>query len=152
MASVVMVALALYGAWLLVRDVWELFLAPELMPLPSVSFLIGVRNGEQEIEDLIRYLGREIEAAGLACDVVVVDYDSEDLTPLILTRLAEQLPFLQLFRLSGGHRTLADGLPLCRGEVIHVLELGTRLSAEQFRAAVRRLLRQDQREAALLRE
>lgn len=151
MASVVMVALAIYGAWLLVRDIWELFLSPRLVELPGVSFLIGVRNGEQEIEELIRYLGREIEATGLVCDVVVVDCNSEDLTPLILARLAQQLPFLQLFRLNGG-RNLADGLPLCRGGVVHVLELGTRLSGEEFMAVVCRLLRQDQREVAVLRE
>ncbi|HEY3425094.1 MAG TPA: hypothetical protein VGL27_09880, partial [Negativicutes bacterium] len=79
-ASVIMLSLAMYGLWCFLHDLWDWFLDPRLSKLPSTSFLIVVKNREQEIEDMLRYLVREIEATVVPCDVVVVDYDSDDLT------------------------------------------------------------------------
>lgn len=148
--SVIILSLAIYGAWLLVKDIWTLFLQPEIVEMPSASFLIVVKNAEHEIEDLIRRLMREIERAGTDCDVVVVDNHSYDLTPAILRRLEEELG-LTVLTAPASLRPAADALPLCRGAVVHVLELGTRLSSEECMMAVCTLLRQDGREIMLVR-
>ena len=148
--SVIMLSLAIYGAWLLVKDIWTLFLQPRIVEMPSASFLIVVKNFEHEIEDLIRYLMREIEAVGTSCDVVIVDNHSNELTPAILARLQEELG-LTVLTLPAHPRPVAEALPLCRGAVVHVLELGNRLSAEEYMMAVCTLLRQDSREITMIR-
>lgn len=145
-ASVIMLSLAIYGGWLLLRDVWELFIEPRLAPLPSASFLVIVKDCEQEIEDLMRHLLREIENKEAACDVVAVDNNSSDLTPVILTRLADDNNILQVLCVSEGAKPVAEGLPLCRGGVVHVLEVGRRLNGHEFMLAVSSLLEQDKRE------
>lgn len=150
-ASVVMLSLAIYGGWLLIRDIWEAFIEPRLASMPNASFLIIVKDCENDIEDLMRFLLHEIENNDADCDVVVVDNNSQDLTPSILTRLADDNPFMQVVTVPHGARPAADGLPLCRGGVVHVLELGKRLSSDEFMTAVCSLLQQDRREAAVVR-
>lgn len=150
-ASVIMLSLAIYGGWLLIRDIWEMFIEPRLAEMPSASFLIIVKDCEQEIEDLMRYLVQEIENNDSDCDIVVVDNNSNDLTPSILARLADDNPMLQIIRVSNGSKPVAEGLPLCRGGIVHVLEIGKRLSGEEFMLAVCKLLEQDRREVAVVR-
>ncbi len=148
-ASVIMVSLALYGLWYFIKDVWNWFTTIEFVRLPEVSFVILVRNMEYEVEDLMRYLANEIADGGQECDAIVVDCGSDDLTPTILKRLAGEIPALTV--ISGGRavRPVAEILPLCRGAVVHVLDLTSRLKIEQFMPVVSSLLRQNQREVAV---
>lgn len=150
-ASVIMLSLAIYGGWLLIRDIWEFFIEPRLAQLPSASFLIIVKDCEQEIENLMRYLIQQIENNDADCDIVVVDNNSSDLTPAILSRLEEDTHVMQVIRVENGAKPVAEGIPLCRGGVVHVLEIGRRLSGEQFMAEVSNLLEQGRREVAVMR-
>jgi hypothetical protein len=149
--SVILLSLAIYGGWLLIRDIWDMFIEPRLVQLPSASFLIIVKDCEQEIEDLMRYLVREIENNDSDCDIVVVDNNSSDLTPVILARIADDNPIIEIIRVTNGAKPVAEGLPLCRGGVVHVLEIGRRLSADEFMLTVCKLLEQDKREVAVVR-
>jgi hypothetical protein len=141
-----MLSLAMYGLWCFLHDLWDWFLDPRLSKLPSTSFLIVVKNREQEIEDMLRYLVREIETTVVPCDVVVVDYCSDDLTPTILQRLAFEFEVLHVVHLPEHSRPVAEALPLCRGAVVHVLDMSNRLNNEDFIAVVSALLRQNSRE------
>ncbi|SMC39655.1 hypothetical protein [Sporomusa malonica] len=143
--SIVIVSLALYGLWYVIKDVWNWFITLELVQLPDASFIVLVRNMEYEIEDLIRYLINEMEDGGHEYDAVVVDCGSDDLTPTILKRLAGEMPALTVVLSSRTMRPVAEALPLCRGSVVHVLDLTSRLKSEEFVAVVASLLRQHKR-------
>jgi hypothetical protein len=130
---------------------WDMFIEPQLTELPSESFLIIVQDCEQEIEGLLYYLIRQLGPNDSDYDIVVVDNHSCDLTPSILTRLAYDHPVLQVIRVPYGRRPVAEGMPLCRGGVVHVLEIGKRLSGAEFMAAVGLLLERDKRVAAVVR-
>lgn len=148
-ASVIMVSLAIYGLWYVIKDIWNWFTTLEFGRLPGFSFVILVRNMEYEVEDLIRYLANEIADGGNECDAIVVDCGSDDLTPIILKRLAGEIPALTV--VSGGRavRPVAEVLPLCRGAVVHVLDLTGRLDVQQFMMVVAVLLRRSKREVAV---
>lgn len=149
--SVIMVSLAIYGGWLLIKDMWEMFIEPRFAQMPSASFLIVTKDCENEIEDMIRYLMSQIEMSDSDSDVVVVDYSSQDITPLILARLADEYcDGLTVLNASPNCRPVAEGMPHCRGGVVHVLDIGNRLNYEEFMLAVCWLLEQGRREAAVL--
>jgi len=130
-ASVILVALALLGLWQLIQDLTAWLLRGELGQRPPASLLIIVRNREQEIEGLLRYLLHEITPESFS-DIVVVDAGSADLTAPILDRLARDYPVLQVVQAAPDSRPVAEAMPLCRGAVVHVLDLTNRLSFRQF--------------------
>jgi hypothetical protein len=133
----------MYGMWYCIRDLWKWWLEPRLLSVPSCSFLIVVRNLDYKVEDLLRYLAHEIERAEYECDIVVVDVSSDDLTAVILERLVEEVPFLTVVAFSAGMRPVSDAIALCRGSVVHVMDLANRMNADEFMVAVCGLLRQD---------
>jgi hypothetical protein len=147
--SIVIVSLALYGLWYVIKDVWNWFITLELVRLPDASFIILVRNMEYEVEDLMRYLVNEMEEGGHEYDAVVVDCGSEDLTPTILKRLAGEMHAVTVVLSTRTMRPVAEALPLCRGSVVHVLDLTSRLKTEEFMAVVASLLRQNKRDVAI---
>lgn len=147
--SVILVSLALYGLWYVSKDVWNWFTTLKFMRLPAASFVILVHNMEYEVEDLLRYLVNEITDGSHEYDVVVVDCGSDDLTPAILRRLAAEMPVLTVVNAPQATRPLAEVLPLCRGAVVHVLDLTGRLKSKQFMVVVSALLRQNQRNVAI---
>lgn len=142
--SVVLVSLALYGLWYVGKDLWNWFTALQGMCLPAVSFVIFVHNLEYEVEDLLRYLVHEISDGSHEHDVIVVDCGSDDLTPAILRRLSAELPVLTVVRSECASRPLPEVLPICRGAVVHVLDLAGRLDSRQFKAVVTALLGKNQ--------
>ena len=148
-ASVILVALAMFGSWCFVKELWNWLLRPHLVRLPSVTFLVMVKNIEQDIEVMLRHLMRQIEDTGMDCDVVVVDCSSEDLTGSILARLAMELPELTVCSTELPARSMAAGMPLCRGAVIHVLDTVHRLNCDEFMIAVCSLLQRDSLEIAV---
>ncbi len=142
-ASVILLSLAMYGMWYCIRDLWKWWLEPRLLSVPSCSFLIVVRNLDYRVEDLLRYLAHEIEGAELECDIVVVDVSLDDLTAVILDRLVDDIPHLSVVEFSAGMRPVSDAIALCRGSVVHVMDLANRMSVDEFMVAVCGLLRQD---------
>lgn len=140
-ASVVMVSLALYGLWHIVRDIWNAYLAPRWDHAPRASLLMVVQNVEQQVEGMIRFLIRDIAADPAWCDIVVVDYGSEDITPSILDRLARECPLLKVVHLAGCSRPVSVGITFCQGEVVYVLDFVHRLKYDQFMTAMGTLTR-----------
>jgi len=144
--SVVLVSFALYGLWNLLRDVWQWFLQPHFIKPPGCSFLIFVRDQQEEIEELIRYLIYELELTEVECDAVVVDCGSSDLTPAILERLAAHSPVIHTVSLQDSSRSVSKLLPLCRGNIVHILDMTTRLTSREFMISVCALLSHEGRE------
>lgn len=148
-ASIVLLSLALYGLWYVIKDIWNWIHTLEFVRPPDVSFVILVRNMEHEIEDLIRYLVKEIVDGGHECDAVIVDCGSDDLTPIILKRLATEMDTITFVTGTSVARPVAEVMPLCRGAVVHILDLTSRLNVEQFMVVVSSLLRQNKHEVAV---
>ena len=141
--SVVLLSLAMYGIWCFFHDSWKWWLEPRLMPVPSCSFLIVVKNLDEEIEDLFRFLARKIEHAEIDSDIVVVDVSSNDFTAAILEKLASDIEIIRVVIRPAGQRAISDAIALCRGTVIHVLDLSNRMSTEDFMVTVCALMRPD---------
>lgn len=138
--SVVLLSLAMYGVWCFLHDSWKWWLEPRLMPVPSCSFLVTLRNLDGDVEDLFRYLIWKIENSDINCDIVVLDMSSDDFTAAILERLAMESEILSVVVVPAGQRGLAEALPLCRGKVVHILDLSQRISTEEFMVTVCTLL------------
>jgi len=149
--SVILLSLAMYGIWYFIRDLWKWWLAPRFVSVPSCSFLVVVKDLDYRVEGLLRYLAHEIERAEVDCDIVVVDVSLDDLTSVILERLAEELPDLSIMSFPTGIRPVGEAIALCRGAVVHVMDLANRMSAEDFMVAVCGLLRQDYQEVMVKR-
>lgn len=140
-ASVVMLSLALYGLWHILRDIWNAYLAPRWDTTPRASLLMVVQNAEQQVEGMVRFLMRDIAGGPAWCDIVVVDYGSEDITPSILDRLAAECPVLKVIHLAGCSRPVSVGITFCQGEVVYVLDFVHRLKCDQFMTAMGTLVR-----------
>lgn len=150
-ASVFLLSLAMYGIWYFIRDLWRWWLEPRLVSIPSCSFLIVVRNLDYKVENLLRYVAQEIEDADVDYDMVIVDVSSDDFTASILERLANEYLMMRVVVLADGLRPISEAIALCRGAVVHVMDLSTRMSADEFMVAVCGLLRQDYYEVMLKR-
>ncbi len=150
-ASVILLSLAMYGMWYCIRDLWKWWLEPRLVSVPSCSFLIVVRNLDYRVEDLLRYLAHEIERAEVDCDIVVVDVSSDDFTAMILERLVGDIPIMKVVMFSEEIRPVSDAIALCRGSVVHVMDLAHRMSIDDFMVAVCGLLRQDYQDVMIKR-
>jgi len=141
--SVVLLSLSIYGVWCFAHDLWKWWLEPRLVSVPNFSFLVVVNNLDGEIEDLLRFLAGKIEHAELESDIVVVDVSSSDYTAAILERLAIDIDNMQVVVRPAGQRAVSEAMALCRGTVVHVLDLSNRMSTEDFMITVCALLRQN---------
>jgi len=150
-ASVILLSLSMYGIWCFLHDTWKWWLEPRLVPVPSCSFLVVVKNLDEEIEDLLRFLARKIEHAEIDRDIVVVDVSSNDLTAAILERLASRIDTITVLVRPAGQQAISEAIPLCRGAVVHVLDLSNRMTTEDFMVTVCALLRQDSRDVMVRR-
>jgi cellulose synthase/poly-beta-1,6-N-acetylglucosamine synthase-like glycosyltransferase len=139
--SVILVALAIYGLWQLWCQLVRFAVGPRSPRELTVSLLVVVRNAETTVEGEVRYLLQQAELEESWQEIVVIDHGSDDLTPAILSRLAERHPLLRAVCLPAAARPLTDGLALCRGEIIQILDLVGRLSAHDLAPATRLLLR-----------
>ena len=144
-ASVILLSLAIYGGWCLLRDMWQWYLEPRLIRPLGSTFLIFVHNQEEEIEELVRYFLQEMEMSEVECDAVVIDCASTDLTSAILERLATDHSLLHVVTLQDSSRPVGELLPLCRGSVIHILDMSNRLNSSEFLVTACALLRQSGR-------
>ena len=148
--SVILLSLSMYGIWCFLHDAWKWWLEPRIMPAPSCSFLVALRNLDGDVEDLFRYLLRKIENSDIECDVVVLDVSSDDFTAAILERLANESEIFSVVPVPAGQRAHGEAIPLCRGKVVHILDLSHRMNAEEFMVTICALLG-DGREALVRR-
>ena len=141
-ASVLLLSLAIFGGWCLCRDLWRWFLEPSLQRMPDDgTLLILVRNQENGIEELMRCFLHDLNGSEARYDAVIVDCGSTDLTPLILERLTADEPLVHFLVLRENFRPAGDMLPLCRGSIVHVLDMTNRLTGSEFLLAAASLLR-----------
>jgi len=135
-ASVLLLSLAIYGLWQLIHEVWRAYLAWRLPEPLRASLLIIVNNSEMQIESMVRYLLEQAADDSFWCEFVIIDYASEDITPVILDRLEQHYPMLRVFHLSHLARPISEGIAVCRGEVVYVLDFVNRLRVENFTTAI----------------
>lgn len=133
------------------HDSWKWWLEPRLMPVPSCSFLVVVKNLDEEVEDLFRFLARKIEHSEINSDIVVVDVSSNHFTAQILEKLANDIEIIEVLVRPAGPKAISEAMALCRGQVVHVLDLSNRMSSEEFMVTVCALLRQDSRDVRVRR-
>lgn len=136
MVSVVLLSLAMYGLGCLFHDLWKWRLRPGTAFEGEFGFLILPGKEVQQLEELLRYLAQEMEREAVEGTLVVLLEDSSFLMQQMLRRVLLTMPELKV--LEGGN--LRDGMALCRGQVIHVLDLGRRLPGEEGKAAAARIL------------
>jgi hypothetical protein len=147
--SVILLSLSMYGIWCFLHDVWQWWLEPHFASRPSCSFLVVVKNLDGEIEDVFRYLTREIEHAEIDCDIVVVDVSCNDFTSAVLERVENDSDVIKVVTMPAGKRAIGEAMALCRGSVVHVMDLSNRMSVEEFMVTVRTLLRQGSHEVII---
>lgn len=95
---------------------------------------------EQEIEQLLRGILREMEQSGTTCEAVVVEAGSSDLTPRILAYLAGESPLLKVLHLPREDRPIVKALPVCEGAAVYVFDLVNRMDWRECQAAVHEIL------------
>lgn len=144
--SVILLSFAMYGIWLFLHDTWKWWLEPRLRPVPSCSFLVVVKDLDGEVEGLFRFLALEIESAEIDSDIVVADVSSDYFTAAILEKLANDFDMIKVVVRSAAQQAIIEAIALCRGTVVHVLDLSNRMSPADFMVAVCALLRQDSHE------
>ena len=148
-ASVVLISLAIYGILCFLYDLWAFYCRRKLVKRHAVSLLIFVQDAEQYIEYLMYDLIERLERADFPCDVVLVDCGSDDLTYDIMSRMIDTCPEVTVLRFSDRARPVKEALPLCRGSVIHVIDLVSRVALADFSATVSRLLEAGGQQAAV---
>jgi hypothetical protein len=139
--TVLIVSLALYGLWHVGRDLYGLWVGRATDGAPGASLVVIVRNAEATIEDRLRFLLYETALDPAWQEIVVVDHGSDDLTPAILDRLAAYYPLLKIVHLPLAARPLAAASSYCRGGILEILDLESRIANTDWDAALRRLVR-----------
>lgn len=149
--SVILLSLSMYGIWCALHDIWKWWLALPLGAMPTGSFLVVVRNLDGETEELLRFLGKEIEEKGMDWDLVVVVTGLNELPFGFVERLLGDGDRVQVMLSPTGHQVIDEAIGLCQGKVVHILDLCHRISHEEFMAAVCALLGQERQEVAVRR-
>ena len=92
---------------------------------PDVSVVVPLFRNAETLPELCRRLLQVLEAAGLSCEVVLVDDCSPDGTPAVAERLVGEdlrLGLVALDRNVGQHRAVLAGLNHARGSRAVVLD------------------------------
>ena len=86
------------------------------MPEPLVSVVVPAYNEEATLESVLR----RVLAIPVRMELVVVDDGSQDGTPQILTRLADELPELRVVsqRNQGKGAAVREGIAQTRGDIV----------------------------------
>ncbi|MGI6128482.1 MAG: glycosyltransferase [bacterium] len=117
--------LALYGLWVLALTLWRKFYRRQKPKKPFISILVVARNHEVCIEGIVRWLiGLDYvdEHGSPNLEIVAISSGSDDQTPAILERLCREEPRLTAKSVPAA-RAYEEGLDLCRGDVICLLDL-----------------------------
>ncbi|MDI3538762.1 MAG: hypothetical protein PWR11_913 [Bacillota bacterium] len=107
---------------------------------PFVSILVIARDDEERIEGVIRWLLglNYLDAEGRPnFELVVVSAGSKDQTPAIIERLAREAPILTAITLAKTEGAYEQGIALCRGEVICLMDLAKQPLHQVGRAITR---------------
>lgn len=89
---------------------------------------------------MMRGILREMEAARIICEAVVVEAGSDDLTPRILVYLAGESTLLKVVHLPQEERPILKALPFCEGAAVYMFDLVNRMDARECSAAVHEIL------------
>lgn len=130
--SVILIALAIFGIYCFVKDLWLWSMEPRVETAPRMSLLILVKDIEQDLEDMVRQLMLKIQATGIECDVILCDYHSEDLTYEIAKRLERDYAALTTVRSRHINLIMSEVLPYARGSTIQILDVVKRIKPEEF--------------------
>ncbi|MDF2565906.1 MAG: hypothetical protein K0Q53_2310 [Massilibacillus sp.] len=147
--SILLISFAIFGLWCFSKELWSWLIAPYIGTVPSISFIIVVKNIEQDIEEMLRHLVLEMEMADIDCDVVILDCDSCDLTYPIIERLSKE--FEQFTAVHSQKPTIAveDALPYCIGTIVHVIDTVNRIDVNQFISIICWLMKQSSEKVVL---
>jgi len=149
--SVILLSLSMYGIWCALQDIWKWWLTLPLGAMPTGSFLVLVSNLDGETEELLRFLGKEIEEKGMDWDLVVVVTSSNELPLGFVERLLGDGDRVQVMLSSTSRQVIDEAIGLCQGKVVHILDLCHRISREEFMVTVCALLGQERHEVAVRR-
>lgn len=138
--SVVLLSLSMYGLWCALQDIWKWWLERPLTAMPSHSFLVVVKNLDAEREELLRSLIKIIDEKGMDWDVVVVVTGADDLPLGFVERLLGDGDRIQVMLSFGSQQAMQEAIFLCRGKVVHILDLCNRISGEEFMVVLCSLL------------
>ncbi|MGI6604007.1 MAG: glycosyltransferase [Firmicutes bacterium] len=107
---------------------------------PFVSILVIARDDEYRIEGVLRWLLslNYLDHLGRPnYELVAVSAGSNDQTPAIVERLARENVLLKALAVAKGEPAYEQGLALCQGEVVCLLDLGKQALREPGRAVTR---------------
>lgn len=135
-ASVTLLSFAIFGLWCFGRELWVWLVEPYLYRTPKISFLVLVKDIEQDIEEMLRHLMLEIETSDRECQVVVMDCGSEDLTYAITQRLSREFHSIISICPQNAPNGVSDALPYCGGSVVHLLDTVHRMEPANFISVV----------------
>lgn len=130
--SVVLLSFAMFGCLCFLKDLWSWIIQPCFYRIPKISFLVVIKDIEQDIEEMLRHLIQEIEIAELECDVVVVDVGSVDLTYAIAQRLAGEFHPIIALQATEESTAVMQAMPHCKGAVVHVIDTIHRSTPAEF--------------------
>ncbi len=139
-ASVVLLALAIYGLWNVGKDCLEWLAQSRRSALPSISIVLYVRDAEYVIEDLLYCIFHELDKDTESIDLLLVDGGSRDLTVAIMERMTAEREEVRLIALAESYRSVHDVLPLCRGGSIHLFDMANRMTPGECLSTVHLLL------------
>ena len=117
--------LAAYGLWVLVLMAWRKVSRRQRPKKPFISILVVARNDEACIEGIVRWLlnlDYVDENGNPNLEIVAISSGSQDQTPAILERLGREEMRLVTKSVSSTP-AYEEGLDLCRGDVICLLDL-----------------------------
>ena len=140
-ASVILLSFAIFGVWSFFKNLWEDAVATHSFEVPKITFFVLVKNMEQDIEEMLRHMAYQIKTSEFDCDVVVVDYTSDDLTYPIAKRLAkEYYPMISVCDESK-FDNMKLNLLYCDGSIIHVIDMIKHFEPKEFIPLIGWLLR-----------
>ncbi len=139
-ASIVLLALAIYGFWNVGKDCLEWLAQSRRSSLPSISIVLYVRDCEQVIEDLLYCVFHDLDKEAPTVDLLLVDGGSRDLTLAIMERMTAEREEVRLIAFAESYYAVHDVLPLCRGATIHLFDLANRLTPGECLSAIHSLL------------
>lgn len=149
--SVILLSLSMYGIWCFFQDLWKWWLERPLESMPTCSFLVVIRTLDGQTEELLRFFADEMERKNIDWDIVVVVASYNDLPVTFLEGLLSDTDKIQVMINPNGHQAVSEALGLCRGKVVHILDLCNRLSIDEFMVTVCALLRQESHEVVVRR-
>lgn len=102
--------LAVYGLLVLILSIAELIRCRVRDRRPKVRIILLVRNAEEHIEYIVRSAVKKDMAGRLLSDakIAVVDTDSSDNTYMLLEKLQNAYPGIEVFKLAEMDKILTD--------------------------------------------